>query len=179
MSPGASCDIMGNKCRRHPGRKGREYMMIRPYVRKVQYYETDAMGIVHHSNHIRWFEEARVDFLEQLGYGYHRLEREGISAPVLEASCRYLAPLRFGEEAVITLTLTACTPVRFQVRYEIREKEGGELRGEGQTSHCYMDGKGALLSLRKANPGFYRILQGVLEEQGEGKENRKEGKDKR
>ena len=174
MSPGPSCDIMGSKCRRHPSRKGRRYMVIRPYIHKVQYYETDAMGIVHHSNHIRWFEEARVDFLEQLGYGYHRLEEEGISAPVLEASCRYLAPLRFGEEAVITLALTACTPVRFQVRYEIREKEGGALRGEGHTSHCYTDGKGALLSLRKANPGFYSILLEAMEAQEETEEG-KEG----
>ena len=41
-----------------------------PYDHKVQYYETDGMGIVHHSNYIRWFEEARVDLLEQLGFGY-------------------------------------------------------------------------------------------------------------
>ena len=34
-----------------------------PYDHKVQYYETDGMGIVHHSNYIRWFEEARVDLL--------------------------------------------------------------------------------------------------------------------
>ena len=44
-----------------------------PYEHKVQYYETDGMGIVHHSNYIRWFEEARVDLLEQLGYGYDRI----------------------------------------------------------------------------------------------------------
>ena len=38
---------------------------IIPYTRKVAYYETDQMGIVHHSNYIRWFEEARIDFLSQ------------------------------------------------------------------------------------------------------------------
>ena len=35
---------------------------------KAQYYETDQMGIIHHSNYIRWFEEARVGFLEEIGY---------------------------------------------------------------------------------------------------------------
>ena len=45
---------------------------MNPCEHKVQYYETDGMGIVHHSNYIRWFEEARVDLLEQLGFGYDR-----------------------------------------------------------------------------------------------------------
>ena len=60
-----------------------------PYDHKVQYYETDGMGIVHHSNYIRWFEEARVDLLEQLGFGYDRIEEAGYSGPVLEVSCQY------------------------------------------------------------------------------------------
>ena len=38
------------------------------YIRKVQYHETDKMGIAHHSNYIKWMEEARIDFLEQIGY---------------------------------------------------------------------------------------------------------------
>ena len=59
------------------------------YQHKVQYYETDKMGITHHSNYIRWMEEARVDYMAQLGYPYDRLEREGIGSPVLEAHCNY------------------------------------------------------------------------------------------
>ena len=59
-----------------------------PCEHKVQYYETDGMGIVHHSNYIRWFEEARVDLLEKLGYGYDRIEAEGFSSPVLEVACQ-------------------------------------------------------------------------------------------
>lgn len=47
------------------------------YIHRVQYYETDRMGITHHSNDIRWMEEARIDFLEQIGWGYARMERAG------------------------------------------------------------------------------------------------------
>lgn len=43
---------------------------MRPYQHKVQYYETDQMKVVHHSNYIRWFEEARIDYMEQLGMPY-------------------------------------------------------------------------------------------------------------
>ena len=70
---------------------------MNPCEHKVQYYETDGMGIVHHSNYIRWFEEARVDLLEQLGFGYDRIEAAGYSGPVLEVSCQYKTMSKFGE----------------------------------------------------------------------------------
>ena len=53
------------------------------YIRKVKYYETDKMGITHHSNYIRWMEEARMDFIKSLGYGMKRLESEGVMSPVV------------------------------------------------------------------------------------------------
>ena len=45
--------------------------------RKVQYYETDMMGIVHHANYLHWMEEARIDFMDQMGFPYKRIEAEG------------------------------------------------------------------------------------------------------
>ena len=60
---------------------------MRPYLHRVQSYETDRMGITHHSNYIRWMEEARVDFLEQLCWGYDRLESLGVASPVLGVEC--------------------------------------------------------------------------------------------
>ena len=48
------------------------------YIHKVQNYETDQMGIVHHSNYIRWFEEARCDLLDYMGVGFADLEKQGI-----------------------------------------------------------------------------------------------------
>ena len=63
-----------------------------PYRHKVQYYETDRMGVTHHSNYIRWMEEARVDLLEQIGWGYDRMESLGIQSPVTGVGCVYKAP---------------------------------------------------------------------------------------
>ena len=53
-----------------------------PYRRKAQYYETDQMGIIHHSNYIRWFEEARIDFMAQAGLGYRLEEYSGVRMTV-------------------------------------------------------------------------------------------------
>lgn len=79
------------------------------YRHKTQYYETDQMGIVHHSNYIRWFEEARTDFLEKLGMGYDRMEAEGIISPVLSVSCEYRTMTHFGETVAIAVALTNIT----------------------------------------------------------------------
>ena len=53
-------------------------MKLKAYEHKTQYYETDQMGIIHHSNYIRWFEEARTDLLRQMGIGYEEMEARGI-----------------------------------------------------------------------------------------------------
>ena len=61
---------------------------MKPYRHTVQYYETDKMGITHHSNYIRWMEEARVDFLAQIGWDYAMLEEMGVISPVIGIECK-------------------------------------------------------------------------------------------
>ena len=62
---------------------------MQKYRHIVQYYETDKMGITHHSNYIRWMEEARIDFLRQIGWDYAKLESLGIISPVIAVDCKY------------------------------------------------------------------------------------------
>ena len=47
---------------------------IRPYEHHAKYYETDQMGIIHHSNYIKWMEEARMDLMDQIGLSYKQME---------------------------------------------------------------------------------------------------------
>ena len=54
------------------------------YIHKVRYYESDAMGITHHSNYIRFMEEARIDALDRAGYGFEKMEADGVSSPVVK-----------------------------------------------------------------------------------------------
>ncbi len=60
----------------------------------VRYFETDAMGIVHHAFYITWFEEGRSALTRALGYPYSRLEHEGISLALAEVTARYHQPAR-------------------------------------------------------------------------------------
>ena len=76
-------------------------MQLKPYRHKTQYYETDTMKIVHHSNYVRWMEEARCDFLEQIGLGYDVMERSGILSPVLSVYCEYKSMTRFPDTVLV------------------------------------------------------------------------------
>lgn len=106
--------------------------MIHEYERQTYYYETDKMGIIHHSNYIRWFEEARIDFMTKMGYPYKRLEDEGIIIPVVSVSSEYKSMVRFGDTVIIktkSLTMTEsdfAVPMRFTTRkrehFEISER---------------------------------------------------------
>ena len=135
------------------------------YEHKTQYYETDQMGVIHHSNYIRWFEEARIDMLEQLGIGYAELERIGIISPVVGLSCEYKKITHFGETVVIIPRLTSFTGLKFSHSYEIIEKQSGKLRCIGETRHCFLDRDGKPLRLKKQYPEVYKILLGELEKE--------------
>ena len=85
------------------------------FERKANYYETDQMGIVHHSNYIRWFEEARLEMLRAMGLPYKKMEDNGILIPVLGVSCSYKHPIRFDETLVLTLRIQNYNGVRFEL----------------------------------------------------------------
>ena len=70
---------------------------------KVRYYETDQMGFVHHSNYLKYFEMARIDWFDSLGIRYDHLEKKNIWLPVVECSVKYINPLFFGDEFEIQI----------------------------------------------------------------------------
>lgn len=131
-------------------------MDTRPYLRQVHYYETDQMGIVHHSNYIRWFEEARLDLLNQLGLNYKAMEVQGIIIPVTEVDCKYLISARYDDVLEIRPILTQYTGVRLGFRYEIRIQATGELAATGTSGHCFLDEHRRPVSLKRKAPDLHQ-----------------------
>ena len=70
---------------------------LESYVRVINYYETDQMQVVHHSNYARYLEEARLHMMDQMGLGYDKLEEMGIIIPVLELHDYYTKSITFGD----------------------------------------------------------------------------------
>ena len=129
------------------------------YRHKTQYYETDQMGIIHHSNYIRWFEEARTDFLEKLGMGYDRMEAEGIISPVLSVSCEYRTMTHFWETVAVAVALTKYNGVRLELEYTVTNTDSGEVRAVGTSEHCFLDREGNILFLKRSSPEYHKMLE--------------------
>ena len=133
-----------------------------PYKHKVQYYETDQMGIVHHSNYIRWFEEARTDLLEQMGIGYDKIEKEGIVSPVLGVEANYLRMVRFGDTVTIETNITEYNGIKLIVDYRVFDEETGMVHCRGVTKHCFLNEKGRPVFLKKKHPRLHKMfLKGI------------------
>ena len=145
--------------------------MIKPYRHKVQYYETDKMGIVHHSNYIRWMEEARIDFLDQIGWSFDRIEQMGIVSPVMYVDCRYRVSTVFADEITILPQVEAFHGVRLKMYYEMRRQDG-TLVCQAHSEHCFLDREGKLLRMQTAYPELYAALAAQAVEQPEIKRRR-------
>lgn len=140
---------------------------IKPYERMVFYYETDTMQIVHHSNYIRWMEEARMDWMDQIGWNYRKIEDEKMIIPVLSASAEYKTMSRYGETFSITVKLSEYTGVRVGFSYEIRDKATGEIRCLGKTSHCLLDENNKILFIKKAYPEMDQLFKELKQQSTE------------
>ncbi|MCM1568575.1 MAG: acyl-CoA thioesterase [Roseburia sp.] len=138
------------------------------YIHKVQYYETDQMGIVHHSNYIRWFEEARSYLLEKIGCGYKQMEEIGIISPVLSVCAEYKSMTRFYDEVSVQIRVTAYTGIKITLGYEIRDVKSGEIRCIGESRHCFLNREGRPVSLKKSYPAFHQIFCGLMENSAPG-----------
>lgn len=137
---------------------------MKDYVRNVQYYETDKMGIVHHSNYIKWFEEARIFYMEQLGFVYKEMEDKGVMIPVLGINVKYKSGAAYGDTVVINTKISKMTQVKLEFEYEIKDSKTGELRVKGTSSHCFVNEDFRPCSVKKKFPEFYKKVCEIIGE---------------
>ena len=139
---------------------------------RVQYYETDKMGIVHHSNYIRWFEEARSDVLEKArtelfrdkGYAYDDMEKSGIWMPVLSVSVDFKTPAVYDEVLILACWVKKLRGASIELEYEIRGEESGEVHVTASSSHGFTTPELKPIRLKREAPGLYEMLKSQEEE---------------
>lgn len=136
---------------------------MKAYRHKVQYYETDRMGIVHHSNYIRWMEEARTDFLEQVGWPYDKMEEAGIISPVTSVECKYKVTTTFADIVDIQVRVEEFKGVKLKLKYEM--KKGEVVVCEGHSEHCFLDVNGKPIRVKKEHPAFYETMLSLVEKE--------------
>ena len=140
--------------------------MIKPYIHRVHYYETDRMGVTHHSNYIRMMEEARVDFMAQLGWPYAKMEALGVMSPVTALNVKYIAPTTFDDQVEVRVFVKAFNGVKLVICYEMVKLDGDEpvtvLTGESE--HVFLNGEGRFVRMKREMPEFTQLLLDLAEE---------------
>lgn len=122
------------------------------FERKINYYETDRMGVVHHSNYIRFLEEARCSMLDEMGIPYSYLEEQGIMIPVLGVNCSFKQHVTFDDIIVITPFIKDFNGVRLTVGYNVINKSTNSTVLTGETKHCFTDMNLKPIRLHKSFP---------------------------
>lgn len=138
---------------------------LRPYIHHVHYYETDRMGVTHHSNYIRMMEEARVDFMAQLGWPYARMEELGLLSPVTALNVKYIASTTFDDQVQVNVCVKAFDGVKLTMGYEMVKM--GDVPATvltGESEHVFLNREGRFVRMRRELPEFHQLLVGLVEE---------------
>jgi len=128
------------------------------YTHTVQYYETDRMQVTHHSNYIRWMEEARVAFLHDIGWDYEKLEEKGVFSPVIRVDVSYKNSTTFADVVEVYTWVKEFRGVKLVIGYEMK-KQDGTLVCEAVSEHCFLNSEGKPVRVNREMPEFYEALQ--------------------
>ena len=104
---------------------------------KVNFYDTDAMKVVHHSNYIRWFEIGRVEYLRHYGLTLDDIMEDGYVFPITKIDAKYLSPGHFDDVLLIETTATALTKAQMAFAYKIVRKDTGEVLVTGHSQNAF------------------------------------------
>jgi acyl-CoA thioester hydrolase len=115
--------------------------------RGVSFYETDAMGIVHHSNYLRFFEEARARWLEDHDQPYTAYLAEDLHFAVTAAHADYHRSAAFGDRLEVTVWMEWVHGASLRMAYRIERDQ--ELLVSGYTEHATINSEGRLRRIPK------------------------------
>lgn len=117
------------------------------------------MGITHHSNYIRIMEEARIDYLDKLGYGFDKIEADGVVSPVVSVECKYKSPTTFKDIVDVEVRIGSMSELKFEFFYTMRKE--GKLVAEGHSVHCFTE-NGRPVIIERRLPELYERIKANL-----------------
>ena len=105
---------------------------------RVEYHHTDQMGVVHHSNYVKFFEVARTEWLRASGLTYAEMERRGVMMPIVDVAVKYRNPALYDELISVTAFVDEAPKARMVFRYEVRGEDGRDI-ASGSTTLGFID----------------------------------------
>ena len=122
---------------------------------RVIYADTDAMGIVYHTNYIRWFEIGRNELMRQLGIAYTEMEQLGFNLPLTKVSCHYLLPARYDDIVIIETKIEYIKRASMKFNSYLWDEKREKLLVEGYTVHACVNTAG---KIRRIPPQILELL---------------------
>lgn len=113
-------------------------MIVKDVQIRVRYKETDAMGVVHHSNYVNFYEVARTEMLREHGTTYLELEKSGVMLPVRSVQMQYFVPARYDDLLTVRIIMKELPQVRMVFDHEIYNQHD-ELVNKGTVELVFMD----------------------------------------
>lgn len=138
---------------------------------RVTYADTDAMGIVYHTNYIKWFEIGRTELLREMGIVYAQLELMGYNLPLTEVSCYYLAPAKYDDIVLLETKINYFRRASIKFEYIIWNEKKDKILVEGYSTHAFTNNEG---KITRAPKKMAEIIKEFLEKLN-GKKNQEKG----
>ncbi len=135
--------------------------MITETTVAVRYPDCDPMSIVHHAVYPVWYEIARMDFFQKLGFGYAAMHALGIDPPMVDLHVQYKAAVSYPGEVTIRTKATFCAPKKLRLHYECFYE--GVLVNAADTFHIWTGPDHKSLDLEKNLPDIYAKLTAAIE----------------
>lgn len=132
---------------------------------RVIYADTDALGIVYHTNYIRWFEIGRTELLREAGILYKGMEASGFNLPLMEAYCHYHLPARYDDIVLLETEIAYLKRASIKFTYRLWDEKRCNLLAEGYTVHACTDRNGKILRLPAETTD--KILQNIAKSREE------------
>jgi len=107
---------------------------------RVSYSDTDQMGFMHHSNYLKFFENARISWLRSLGISYKKMEDDGIIMPVVSSSLYHIKPSFFDDQLFIQIELNEIPKASLNFSYVVHN-QNKELICKGSTRLAFLNSK--------------------------------------
>jgi acyl-CoA thioester hydrolase len=134
-------------------------MLVSTKEIEVRYAETDQMGVVYHANYLVWMEVGRTTLVQDLGFNYAEMERDGIISPVMDIQISYKKPLRYGEKAIVKTWIDEYDGLRVSYRYEIFTMDG-EIAVTAVSKHvCVKKENFRPVIIRKLYPDWHNAYE--------------------
>lgn len=129
---------------------------------QVRYAETDKMGIVHHSVYPIWYELARTDLSNLAGFPYSKMEETGLMLPLVGLQCKYISPAYYGDELIVTATVSNLGPAKIEFSYEVYRENIVKPISIGTTTHAIVNLDMKPINSKKLYPEIYKIFENMM-----------------